>query len=405
MIWQDRLENIQFTIVTGDGEVFTPLWKNSQTEQEYKTAIFDFINVPGSFIERREAKSRKYPLTFWFEGEDNITDSERFQVSAADPRAWTVTHPFYGEIFGQPLSMSRNDTDYNITEINVDFWETIREDFPQTNVSIVDQVSGIKDDVLEESAITYATSSSLESQDIVKNSDSLNLMVSILEPLQDSETNSEFQNEISNARSANRNLLSNASNAIQSIQRVIDLPSTYNRPVRTKLRAYFDVYNGLNRVFNTVSDKLFFETIGATVLSSYAVSSVNPRDSDYEVRSEVQEVVTELIDLYNDYLNILDNNQVSIFDVNNTYTPDGDVQFRLQEIITFTVDQLFIFAFEARQERVHFTEKEQNLFVLAHRFDTLDQLDENIERFRQLNNIKLNRLFVIPKDTEIRYVI
>lgn len=405
MIWQERLENIQFTIRTGDGQVFTPLWKNSQTDQEYKTAIFDFINVPGSFIERREAKSRKYPLVFWFTGEDNISESERFQVSAADPRPWTVTHPFYGEIFGQPLSVSRNDTDYNMTEVNVDFWETIREDFPATNTSIVDQIDEIKDEVLEESAIAYATTSTLETQDIVKNSDSLDFTVSTLEPLQDNTTNSEFQNAVSNARSANSNLLTEPRTAIDAIQRVIDLPTTYDRAVTTKLGAFLAAYNGLNRVFNTVSDKLYFESAGATILSAYASAAVNPQPTDYQVRSEVQEVVDEIITLYNDYLKILDDNQVNIFDVENTYIPNGDVQLRLQQIVLFTVDQLFILAFNSRQERMFFTNREDNLFILTHRFSSLDQLDENLESFRQLNNIKLNRLFVIPKSTQIKYVI
>lgn len=405
MIWQERLENVAFTIRTGDGRVYTPLWKNSETEQEYKTAVFDFINIPGSLIERKEPKSRKYPLVFWFAGEDNISQAETFQISAADRRPWTVTHPFYGEIFGQPLSIARNDTNYNITEINVDFWETIREDFPQTNTSITDEVSQRKDEVLEESAIAYATSTTLETQDIIKNSDSLEFTVATLQPLQDDQTNSEFQNAVSNARSANTNLLSDPQNAIQNIQRVVDLPSTYNRPVRSKLNAYATAYAGLSRAFNTVSDKLFFESQGATMLSAYANSSVNPRSDDYQLRSEVEEVVSELMRLYNDYLQIIDNNQVEIFDIENAYTPNGDVQFRLQEIVNFTIDQLFIFAFDAQQERTFFTKKEQNLFVLAHRFSNLDQFDENLEQFRQLNDIKLNRLFVIPKNTEIKYIV
>ena len=30
MNWKDRLTDIEFTITTGDGKVFTPLWKNGE---------------------------------------------------------------------------------------------------------------------------------------------------------------------------------------------------------------------------------------------------------------------------------------------------------------------------------------------------------------------------------------
>ena len=140
MSWLDKLENSKFTIQTGDGKTFSPLWKSGEKSKDFNTAIFEFINVEGSYVKRKKPKSNKHTLVFYFQGEDNIEKSDEFETSANDSRAWKVQHPFYGNLVGQPLSMSRNDSNLNITEISVDFWETISEGGAKKKVSPVDNL-------------------------------------------------------------------------------------------------------------------------------------------------------------------------------------------------------------------------------------------------------------------------
>lgn len=403
MIWQDRIDNIEFTIITGDGQVYTPLWKNGQTEVEYNTSVFDFINVPGSLIERRLPKSKKYPLVFWFEGEDNITTAEAFQRSAEDSRPWKVTHPFYGEITGQPLSLSRNDVDYNITEVNVDFWETVTEDYPRSTTSITDNVRELQTTVLDESGISYANTGVLQSEDIQKNNDSITDLSANFESIQTSETKPEYENAVSSARSSNGNLLSNPLQAISGIQRLISLPSTYEQRVETRLGLYLAAYRDLNTDFESVADKLYFESQGAAILASYANAAVNTIAGDYRLRSEVERAVSDLANTYEAYMRVVDGAQVQIFDVQNAWMPNADVQVSLFNIVSFVVSSLFRFAFDAMQERTFVTPVDTNLFLMAHRFGGLDANDDNLQQFRDINNIKLNALFKIKKDTELKY--
>jgi len=106
MSWQDKLQNIQFSIKTGDGKEWFPLFKTGEKSKEFNTSIYDFIDVPKSLVERKQPKSSKYPLTFWFDGENHIETAEEFERSANDNRYWTITHPYYGTIKGQPLSIN-----------------------------------------------------------------------------------------------------------------------------------------------------------------------------------------------------------------------------------------------------------------------------------------------------------
>ena len=140
MSWKDRLDNIDFTITTGDGKVFKPLWKSGEKSKDFNITKYDFIDVDGSLIDRKRPQSNAYPLVFWFQGDDNIEQSNAFEASADDNRLWTVIHPFYGTIKGQPTNLKRDDNNYNVTKVTVDFWQSIDGDFPVDEISIKDEV-------------------------------------------------------------------------------------------------------------------------------------------------------------------------------------------------------------------------------------------------------------------------
>ena len=123
--WKEKLENIKFSIKTGDGKTYFPLLKITEKSKDYNSSEYDFINVEGTFVDRKKPRGSKFPLVFYFQGDDNIEQCNAFETSADDSRLWTVEHPFYGIIKGQPTNLKRNDSNYNITEITVDFFESI----------------------------------------------------------------------------------------------------------------------------------------------------------------------------------------------------------------------------------------------------------------------------------------
>ena len=81
MSWQERLKDIIFTIKTGDGKTFHPLWINGEKSKEFNISKYDFINVEGSFIDRKKPQSNLYPLVFYFQGDDNIEQANTFEAS------------------------------------------------------------------------------------------------------------------------------------------------------------------------------------------------------------------------------------------------------------------------------------------------------------------------------------
>jgi hypothetical protein len=406
MSWRDNLNNVQFSIITGDGKEYFPLLKITERSKEFNTKSFDFIDVAKSFVDRKQPKSTKYPLTFYFQGDDNIDQSNAFDVSSNDKRYWTVSHPFYGVIKGQPLSITFNDSNYNVTEVSVDFWESIIFDFPKSNFSIKDNTLVKKDAILESSAKSYASRDVFTAEDIQKNKESINITASKFNDIQDDDTFTEFSNIVSKAEKASDNLLKDTLNAINKANEVLNYPSTIDASVKNRLAGYKNTFLELKNGIESIADKLFFESQGASCLASYCNASVNFQfGEDYTTAIEIEGVVSDLIFLYNDYLLLLDSSSTSNYNTTEFFQPSALVQSQMNDLINLTIGNLFTLAFDSQQERVFYTDKETNLILLTHKYLGLDASDNNINQFREINNIKLNELLRIKKGRKIKYYI
>lgn len=404
MSWINNIENIKFSITTGDGKTFFPLWKTGQKSKNYNTTIFDFIDVPKSLVERKKPQSNKHPLVFWFEGENCIEQSNEFELSADDSRIWTITHPYYGTLRGQPMSISRNDENFNISEISVEFWESIEVDYPNSNFSVKDNTSVKKDAVLKAGADSYASKGDFKNTDIQKNKESNILTNKAFEGLQTDETNADYQNIFSEAQKASDNLLTNANKAITAAQRIADYPSLLEASIKLKIQAYENAYNNLSKVFESIADKLFFESQGSAIVSSMSNASVNPNETDYVIVSEIESTVSSIVKVYNSYLLVLDQQSIGQYDLDNSWQPDPIVQSDLYDLITYTIANLFDLGFGSQREKIVYTDSDTNIILLTHRYLGLAS-DENIETFRSINGIKNRELFKIPKGRKITYYV
>lgn len=403
MSWKDRLENTKFTIITGDGKTFTPLWKTGEKAKDFNIAKYDFINRAGSFIDRKQPQSNIYPLVFWFQGEDNIEQSDEFEASANDSRAWKIDHPFYGTIKGQPTNLKRKDNFYNVTEINVDFWESIDGEFPEDEVSIEDEVraKAVALDTISADFMVENSAPSTSDISIVK--EQTILVSSEFSP--DSLSFNDYQNSINKAIQSADNLVVDVKTAFEDIQAVVNAPAEFLTNVKYRINSYVRAYEILKNNINNLFSRYNFEAQGSTLISAICVSSINPQEGDYITRTDIEEINDILISVYSDYLENLDNNQVDIYDLNNSWSPNVQIQQSLLDLVSSTSAALFQLSFNARQERLIELEKDSNLILLTHRFLGLDSEDKNIEIFRKINNINNDKLFKVKKGTLIKYFV
>ena len=403
MTWKERLEDIQFSITTGDGKVYTPLWKNGEKLKNFNASKYDFIKIEGSYIDKRKPQSNNYPLTFWFQGDDHIDKCNAFDESSNDSNRWTVEHPLYGTIKGQALNLSRNDSNYGITEVTVDFWESISDDLPNSDVSASDEVDSMVSNVNTLSATSFANSAKPSTSNINTLRESTVLEASKFEP--DSDNYTDYKNEVSKAVKATDSIVTDTLDSFYSLQVVLSDPANFVDSVKRKVESYINAYDQIKNGLDDVFSKYYFESQGASIMSGIAQSAISPTETDYVSNTDIQAINTLMLDTYNDYLETLDLQQVDIYDVDNSFSPNASIQTALAELIFFTSQQLFLLSFNARQERSYQLLKDSNLILLTHKFVGLDVDDENLEEFRQLNNIRNTELYKVKKGRVIRYYV
>ena len=143
MSWINKIKD-KFIITCGDGGVFEPSWMNAQKEKEFNIARFAFPDVPGELVKRGERLATSYSLELYFQGADHLETAERFDNSSNDKRAWTISHPNYGSLYVQPLGISFDNTQHNVSKILCTVVETINDDNPQAVVYTSEQILMMK---------------------------------------------------------------------------------------------------------------------------------------------------------------------------------------------------------------------------------------------------------------------
>lgn len=402
MNWEDRLK-IKFKIETGDGEIFYPLWRGAEKEREYNTSSFEFINVYGTLVDRKQPQGAKYTLVFWFDGADNVLQADKFETACEDSRQWIVTHPFYGEIKGHPMSIKRDDSSLNITEITVPFWESISPDYPFFNFSKKDNTRELHRKTLYALSLT-ASQVNYAPVDISKQKDIAGVMKADLEVLQNNNTYADFQNALNEGLKAIDKLLEAPLNAIQTIQNFLDLPSTYEQAIKGRVASYENIYWRLKDSIETLADKKYYEGMAGTILSLISVTVITPFGGDYIVISDVKNMVDKITMLYFDYQQTLDNLSVSNYDVTNAFTPNALAQTELNNIINYTIANLYSLTFGTKRERIVVLTKDTNMILMVHKYLGLDDNDENLKMFKKTNNITFNENFLLKKGREIKFI-
>ena len=407
MSWKDKIENSKFKIITGDGKEFFPLLKLGSKSKDYNATTFEFIDLDGSFVARKKAKSSKLDLVFYFQGEQHVEECNEFEKSADDSRYWLIEHPYYGTLKGQPLSLSRNDSSLNNTEISVDFWESIVFGYLEPLYSLKDEIKAKKIELTAALNLTYLAKTELKPVDqnkLKKFVDKINLSY---DKLLDDTNYNEYQKNLSSVYSAIDKVLVSPSGLISDISTLIDAPSNFVKSIQFRITLMEALFNSMKLAvnFSNKNDKSFFEAFGASVISSICETALSPNKEDFISRKEIESISFQLNNIYSDYLLTLDNAQTPIENLSNAFSLDYTSQVLLNSIINRTLFNLFSFAFNAKQEREIELEKNSNLIILTHKYLGLDADDKNIEKFRKMNNITNKKIFGIKKGTVIKYLV
>ena len=389
MSWKDNIENIEFTIVTGDNEIFKPLYSSSSQNLEFNVSEFNFIELEGTLVTRKKVKSQKIPLNITFQGDDHIDIAEKFLQSSKDPRYWTVTHPIIGEVYGHPASISKTNDDLNTVVFSIDFWETIRPgEVLSSKVYPLELIESKNIELIEFVSLNLIPDQKPE----------LKSLISKIESRYDTLINAtnidQFKGLLSGAMSGIDNLLKEPQKAIRNISQLIQFPAYIEGTLKTRVALIQAILNDIKEIFP--DNNLNYSIFGSVVVSGIAQIILKPSENDFVTRNDVQVQFNNLADVYDNFLNDIDN---------NNFQQDFQEAITLNEIIINTLYYLYDVSFDAKQERYDIVESDTNLILLTHKYMGLDKEDKNLNTFREINGIKNKNLFIVKKGRKITYLV
>lgn len=390
MTWLDKIKE-DLTITCGDGNEYTPKYLNATKSKEYNLTAFSFIDVPGQLVDRKQPSARQYFLQLFFDGNENLENSQSFENSADDPRAWTLSHPYYGDLIVQPTSLSFNNSNHNVTEVTAEVIETITEDFPSADVSVEDQINADAQQANENLAEQFdeADAQSIELLSENNTSAYANAVNDAPEANQTA-----YFNTFRDANTAINNATTDPLNAMRKAQNVLTAPVRFGNQVRGRVNL---LKNQFYRLKNTVKSTLTLPqklalqaSMGATI-TAMSQSAIG----DYNSRSEALLVIDQIQDASHAYINALDEMR------GNGYLPSAEpVNLAISTAALAAANVLTILN-DTRQEREIITEADSNLIVLAHRVN----MGDDLEGFINLNEIGINEHLQIKQGRKIKYYV
>lgn len=410
MSWIDKIKT-DYIITCGDGVQFKPLWLTASKEVEYNIAEFEFPNVSGTLVKRTLPKGRRYAIQIYFQGEDNLDQADAFEKSADDSRAWVIQHPFYGSITVQPTGLKRDNTEYNVSQFRMTVIETITEENPKVVVNLVGTINATK--LALDEALIAAMQETPTQEDVILLDQTNNGLFEKGKKL--TKALEAYFNAFKKANAAIRVATSKPLAAMRAIQSVINAPALFVASVKSRKELIVDQFNSLlTSIPNSVaslnsSSKRIFELNASALISSLAIVAISPQPGDYNTRKDVLDLIDTLIDpdtgVYNVLLKKLDELQTANGGTPNSYMPNAESMALLNNLLNYTISNLFALALNGKQERSYVCEDDTNAILLTHRFYGLDSNDENLARFIQNNNIGLSEILEIRKGRTVIYYV
>lgn len=409
MSWLEKIET-NLIITTGDGKEYRPKWLNAQKGIEFNIAQFEYPKIKGSKIDRGTAKGRTFPLEVYFDGEDHLDVANAFEVSANDNRAWTIAHPFYGQILVHPVSLNVDNSAYNLSKITGTVIETITDDLPKASVLPEDKIEEDKE------AADVALADGFVAGNPAPDSSDINDMAANTATLYNEGSGAAsntldaeaYFNAFNEANTAILSATSEPLAAIRAMQAVINAPALFEISVQNRLTTLANQFEKLRDSIDTIVDsagKYLFENNGATLISSMALAASRPHEGDYTSRVQVLNVIEILTENYNQFIEDLEGLQTETGGAPDSFIPGQSGMLALGSLIDFTVSSLFDIAIGAKQERVIYLEDDSNAVLLTHRFYGLDSEDANIRTFIEQNEIGANELLQLRKGRRIIYYV
>ncbi len=408
MSWIERV-NTDLTIKTGDGAEYTPNYLNANKSVEYNIAVFEFSELAGSLVYRGEPRGRRYGLELFFQGENHLDTASAFEASAANKKAWVLSHPFYGAVNVQPVSLEFDNTQQNVTRILCGVIETISEDGTIPDLSADEKILQDKIALDAATADAYAqdvTPDALDRISVKNNIDSI--FSGISSQITGNDDFAGFYNKYNDINTTINKTSFEALQLMQQIQSFVNDPYGFESTLESRIAMFGTQIALLNRGVSNIirsSDKKLYQASMVTAISGLILASVTNVGDYYSNRKTVLNVIDTIYGYHKTFMTNLDALQSSTGAGVNVFIPNPMPVTLLSQLVGYAVTNLLTIANNAKQERTVILENDSDIIELTRRFYGLKPDDSTITTFKESNGIGISELLEVKKGRKILYYV
>lgn len=411
MSYLDRKNQLKY--VSPSGEEFFPNIKQFGENFSHAAPVFTSPFVDGGIHQDMGLTPSGFNLSFEFFGADHDKEAARFYSAIREIGIGTLTEPYSKiERKVQPIQVEKSFNIINdIARIffTVTFEEDSGEAVVNSETSLTDSANTAIDDSTTESATSF------ESQ---LNAESVTEKATITTSYQDTLTDIQKQIDcaISSAESSIDSIIDAPYDTVLSLVTLLQTPGTANQRILNKITGYQTLMSNMikkvdftdftisqiNDMKNVAS---YNQMYGAAITIGMASQIM---DSSYTTKSEVITAITILKNTYADYQNYLDDIQrnylVEFDNSDGAFIQNGELQKKLQSMITIISGFIFKIAFSLKTEYIFYTEQPTNMYNIAYEYYP-DYLRENevecLDFIEETNKLSGNELIFIPANRKM----
>ena len=416
MTWRDRLrETVKLT--SPEGNIFEAKWQGNSRSKDKKLGLFEFPKVKGTKVQDLDIGSTKYPLTIFFDGENNDQESDRFFKACDERGAWNVVHPVRGALDLQLISVTENIQPVesgNVTQFDLEWIEpledsevsslfqqrsTIDSQIDEVNSAASDQIDG---NILQKTAAQVAAFEATVSSVV-------SAVEKFLAPIYElqSEVNAQI---LSVKRGVNSLLAAPVLDVVSiagQIQTLVQLPALAIADINSRVDAYQNFINAaltFSPETAQTKDRNIVAVQELALTSGLAAISFVSSTGELASRLQAIELIEANAELFKNITDTLDGTQELFKDeiIDGQYFSQSESYSDALLMISQTIAYLLRSAFDLSIEKRFVLEKMRApIEITISEYGDLGENDINFDLFIESNSLKGNEILILPEGREV----
>lgn len=407
MSWLDRLQPT-IPMTSPEGNFFEPKWIGNERSKDKKLGLFNYPDVKGTIAQDLGVTSTKYPLTVYFDGENNDIISDDFFRAVDEKGLWTVQHPVVGGLALQLTSVGdgiQPVTSGNVRVFTCQFIEPISDNIVISTAELRNQITNsvaVLNDFASTSFLNRVSGALGNAKSSVNNAAKkvTAAIDSVLGPLKrlNDDINSAFDSITRSIESIITDITSFPGEFAGEIQNLIQLPGTIAVKTSQKLEIYANLISGLSELDGdlketfAVKDLVLSACIGA--LADIA------SNTDAQTRTDILSQLDLISDQFTLITTQLDSDQSKVVTnrIEDQYIPlEGSYP---QNLLTtaFAINFLLKGSLDLSiEKRFTLTEHKLPINITIEEYGT----DELLDFFNETNLLQNEEFILLPPGREI----